>query len=86
MTAPVSQEKAGGQWRITFLMPASSTMETLPEPLDPKVRLIEIPRRFMADLFGHLEPDALRRTPGSPGCLDDDSRIQAGRRSGLGPL
>jgi effector-binding domain-containing protein len=48
MTAPVSQEKAGGQWRITFLMPASSTMETLPEPLDPKVRLIEIPRRFMA--------------------------------------
>jgi effector-binding domain-containing protein len=48
MTAPVSQEKAGDQWRITFLMPASSTLETLPEPLDPKVRLIEIPRRFMA--------------------------------------
>jgi hypothetical protein len=48
MTAPVSQEKAGGQWRITFLMPASSTLETLPEPLDPKVRLIEIPHRFMA--------------------------------------
>jgi hypothetical protein len=36
MTAPVNQEKVGEAWRITFLMPSSFTMETLPEPLYSK--------------------------------------------------
>ena len=48
MTAPVSQEKTGGQWRIAFVMPSEYTMETLPQPLDPKVLLKEIPPRRMA--------------------------------------
>ena len=48
MTAPVGQEKAGGSWRITFLMPSNYTMETLPEPLDERVVLREVPGRRMA--------------------------------------
>lgn len=50
MTAPVNQEKVGEAWRITFLMPSSLTMETLPEPLDPRVKLMKIPGRLMAAL------------------------------------
>lgn len=50
MTAPVNQEKVGGAWRITFLMPSALTMETLPEPLDSRVKLVKIPGRLMAAL------------------------------------
>ena len=50
MTAPVNQEKVGEAWRITFFMPSSLTMETLPEPLDPRVKLMKIPGRLMAAL------------------------------------
>jgi effector-binding domain-containing protein len=48
MTAPVGQEKAAGKWRITFVMPSSYTMSTLPEPLDPRVTLVEVPGRLLA--------------------------------------
>jgi hypothetical protein len=48
MTAPVKQEKKGNQWRITFLMPAEYTLETLPEPVDARVRLAQEPGRLMA--------------------------------------
>ena len=39
MTAPVGQEKRDEEWSITFLMPSAYTMETLPEPLDRRVKL-----------------------------------------------
>lgn len=48
MTAPVSQERRDKQWRITFLMPAEYTLETLPEPIDERVKLSEEPGRLMA--------------------------------------
>jgi hypothetical protein len=48
MTAPVGQEQKGNQWRITFLMPAEYTLETLPEPLDERVRLVQESGRLMA--------------------------------------
>ena len=48
MTAPVKQEKKDNQWRITFLMPAEYTLETLPEPNDNKVKLKADPGRLMA--------------------------------------
>ena len=48
MTAPVNQEKKDSQWRITFLMPSEYTMETLPEPTDKRVKLLEEPGRLMA--------------------------------------
>jgi hypothetical protein len=50
MTAPVNQEKEGGKWRITFLMPSQYTMATLPEPLDPRVKLTKVPGLLMAAL------------------------------------
>lgn len=48
MTAPVGQEKVNGKWRITFVMPAQYSMDTLPKPLDPEVSLREVPGRLMA--------------------------------------
>ena len=50
MTAPVNQEKVGEKWRITFLMPPSYTMATLPEPLDPSITVTEFPGHLMAAL------------------------------------
>jgi hypothetical protein len=48
MTAPVTQERGGGKYRITFMMPLTYTMETLPEPLDPAVKLKQEPGRLVA--------------------------------------
>jgi hypothetical protein len=50
MTAPVNQVRVGGKYRITFLMPAKYTMETLPEPLDTRVELKEVPGQLIAAL------------------------------------
>ena len=50
MTAPVNQEKVGKAWRITFLMPSQYTLETLPEPSDPRVQLTKVPGLLMAAL------------------------------------
>lgn len=47
MTVPVKQEKKDNRWRITFLMPAEYTLETLPEPNDTRVRLTEESGRLM---------------------------------------
>jgi hypothetical protein len=48
MTAPVSQTKTGNRWRVSFLMPASYSFETLPRPTDKQVELIQEPGRLMA--------------------------------------
>jgi hypothetical protein len=41
MTAPVGQEQKDNRWRITFLMPAEYTLETLPVPTDSRVKLVQ---------------------------------------------
>ncbi len=43
MTAPVAQSAREGGFAVQFMMPSSFTMETLPEPLDPRVQLREVP-------------------------------------------
>jgi SOUL heme-binding protein len=43
MTAPVGQVREEGAWLVTFTMPASWSMETLPVPDDPRVTLREVP-------------------------------------------
>jgi hypothetical protein len=48
MTEPVSQERIDDQWRIAFVMPSEYTMDTLPQPMDPKVSLRQVPSRRMA--------------------------------------
>ena len=39
MTAPVNQRQYEGKYAVIFLMPSKYTMETLPEPLDAKVKI-----------------------------------------------
>ena len=48
MTAPVGQRPVQGQWAVSFMMPVSYTLETLPEPEDPKISLRQVPARRMA--------------------------------------
>jgi len=43
MTAPVIQAPASGGYVVQFTMPGEYTLETLPEPLDPRVKLKEVP-------------------------------------------
>jgi hypothetical protein len=46
MTAPVLSEKGS----IAFIMPEGYTMETTPEPLDDRVKIVEVPERVIAAL------------------------------------
>ncbi len=48
MTAPVSQQRVQGKWAVSFMMPASYTMETLPTPDDPNIKLRQVPARRVA--------------------------------------
>ena len=48
LTAPVFTEKANGKYRISLPLPAKYTLQTLPEPLDPQVKLHEVPARLIA--------------------------------------
>jgi len=50
MTAPVGQQKSGDQWVVSFMMPASYDMETLPVPDDPLVTLRQVPASRMATI------------------------------------
>jgi hypothetical protein len=58
MTAPVLQTREGEPWRVGFIMPEGYTMETLPRPNDPNVRLREEPARRMAVIrFSGFAPE-----------------------------
>jgi effector-binding domain-containing protein len=46
MTAPVLSEKGS----IAFIMPDGFTLETTPEPLDDRVKIVEVPERTVAAL------------------------------------
>ncbi len=48
MTAPVGQQPAQDRWVVSFTMPASYALETLPEPADPQVTVRQVPARQMA--------------------------------------
>ena len=55
MTAPVIQQAgkpgdASGGYKVAFLVPAKYTRETVPEPLDPSVRIVGTPARLIAAL------------------------------------
>ena len=43
MTSPVGQRKSNQGWAVSFMMPASYTMDSIPLPDDPSVVLREIP-------------------------------------------
>jgi effector-binding domain-containing protein len=48
MTSPVGQQRENGRWAVSFMMPASFSLETLPEPKDPNVVLRQVPARYIA--------------------------------------
>ena len=43
MTAPVAQRPDASGWVVSFMMPASYTMDTIPQPSDPAVQLRAVP-------------------------------------------
>jgi effector-binding domain-containing protein len=48
MTAPVTQERAGDRFAIQFMMPSKYTIETLPKPYDPRIKVQQVPAREFA--------------------------------------
>ena len=48
MTAPVGQRRVQEKWAVSFMMPTSCTIETLPEPEDRNITLRQVPARRMA--------------------------------------
>jgi hypothetical protein len=48
MTAPVTQAAAPGGFVVQFVLPKGVTLESAPEPLDPRVRLREVPASKLA--------------------------------------
>ncbi|MBR7800477.1 SOUL family heme-binding protein [Undibacterium fentianense] len=45
MTAPVAQTETEGGYLVQFAMPREFTMDSLPEPTSPKVKLREMPQQ-----------------------------------------
>lgn len=50
MTAPVVAETRGDSRVVSFVMPSSYTIATLPTPTDSRVSLVEVPSKKMAAL------------------------------------
>ena len=48
MTAPVGQRPVQENWAVSFMMPSSNTLKTLPEPENPNITLRQVPARRMA--------------------------------------
>lgn len=48
MTAPVGQQRSSDKWSVSFTIPASYSMDTLPVPNDPAITLRQVPARRMA--------------------------------------
>ena len=48
MTAPVTQAATAGGFLVQFVMPKGYTLATLPEPLDARVKLREVPGNRVA--------------------------------------
>ena len=55
MTAPVTQTQADGAWVVRFTMPGAYSLQTLPEPNDPKIQFRAVaPARFAVVRFSGI--------------------------------
>ena len=55
MTAPVTEIQNAGEWVVRFTMPSAYSLDTLPEPNDPKVQLrLLLPARYAVLQFSGL--------------------------------
>lgn len=50
MAAPVQAQAVGERWRISFVMPPGRTLDDLPAPKDPALKLRALPARTVAAL------------------------------------
>ena len=48
MTAPVGQTQVDGKWVVSFMMPSSFTMDSIPKPNDERIVLRSVPVQTMA--------------------------------------
>jgi len=48
MTSPVGQQRQNDRWAVSFMMPATYSMTTIPEPTDPDVTLRQVPAQYIA--------------------------------------
>lgn len=63
MTAPVTQQKTGGDWTVQFIMPSKYSLSDLPKPDNAEVRLREIPaKKRVAIQFSGKQTDELLAT------------------------
>ena len=52
MTAPVLQQRTGNAWIVQFVMPSEYTLETLPKPNNPAVKLLKtLPQKMVVIRF-----------------------------------
>lgn len=58
MTAPVNLQEQDGRWRVRFVMPSQYTMQTLPKPNNPEVKISEVP----AQTYGVIQFSGLTGT------------------------
>jgi DNA gyrase inhibitor GyrI len=67
MTAPVLQEPGTGDGQVvSFIAPSSYTMETIPVPKDPRIRIRQVPPFTAAVLRygGWTDPETIERRTG----------------------
>jgi len=50
MTVPVQQTSEQAGWRVAFMLPGEYTLQTAPQPTDPRVAIREVPGRLTAAL------------------------------------
>ena len=81
MTAPVTTSGAGDRLTMRFLMPASFTVATLPEPIDPRVRIVPVDEETLAVLrfSGSTGPAAIAARTAELVAVVDGSPWQATR-------
>ncbi len=83
MTAPVSQTKADGAWVVRFTMPSAYSLETLPKPNDPRVKLRAVPpARFAVLRFSGLASEANVKARSA----DLEAFVAARRLKPIGPI
>ena len=82
MTAPVTQTQSANQWTVRFTMPSAYSLDTLPEPNDPTVKLRQIPpSRFAVLRFSGLAgADAVAAKT-----ADLEKRLSVHRLRAIGP-